>query len=259
MTNKEKIKQKLLDRFKPYGFDNFIEKNQLGNYLWSYILQYNQLEKFQLTKQEFDCLLENSDLKQQDNYGLNFFMKALQNDYDQNLNFTKKQWDYLMQNSDLKQQNDDGLNALLLAIENYKKQELNFNAKQWDYLIKNSNLNQENKDAGTVFLYGLIYNEKNEIHLSVEQKKQLWIVLTEEQQQKQFQKVCTNFQNGFLKEKDILFILYDLQFQPTQETIDWLEDFKYKTILKMLNNSRFFLNLKQDLFEKNNLIKRVKI
>ncbi len=223
------------------------------------ILSKNQKDNLNFHEQTMNYLFKNSDLKQQNEIGMNAFMIALSRNARENLHFKEYQWDYLMKNSDLGQQNEDGCNALMLAIENYKKQELNFNTKQWDYLIKNSNLSQENKESGTVFLYGLTYNEKNEIHLSLEQKKQLWVALTEEQQQKQFQKVCTNFQNGLLKEKDILFMLYDLQFQPTKETIDWLEGYQYKIILKMLNNSRFFINLKEDLFEKNDIIKRVKI
>lgn len=67
-----------------------------------------------------------------------FLFQSSENDY--HWNISPEQIDYLIFNSDLLQQNTIGYNALLVCVLNNKRMQLNLNEKQWTYLIEHSNL-----------------------------------------------------------------------------------------------------------------------
>ncbi len=276
--NLEKTKKELLEKFKTHGFENFQQQNKHKFNLFMNVVFYEKTLK--LTSEQLDCFLKNSNLKQQTEVGFNILLLILENnkeknlylqeeqwDYllknsdlkqktwsgenvlmhafifnqDQNINFSRNHWDYLLENSDLKQVNHKGLNSLMVYIHNYK--DANLSEKQWNYLLKNSNLMQETKEGFTAFLSAFLENDEN--FFSKEKLQQLWNPLSQQQKNKNFQMIIDEYKN--LSKEDILFLLYDLQFEPEEKTVEYLQKNEHQEILQMIEKRNILWNLNKNL------------
>ena len=172
-----KYDKKILVKLKSYGIDygleNFQQLDENGDSLLMLLIQKDNTYKTKLQKEDWDYLLKNSNLKQQNKSGYNAFMLAILNNQKgfktANKWLTKDQWDYLIQHSDLKQQHKYLYNACMYALQNNQEKSLNFSENQWDYLLKNSDLKQQDCSGSTILTTALKQHNIENIHFSEDQ------------------------------------------------------------------------------------------
>jgi hypothetical protein len=196
-------------------------------------------------------------LHQKNNIGLNALMFSVRY-----LNLTEEQWDYLIHHSDLTQKNEIGGNILMDILSNYEKQNLHFTKEQWNYLIENSKLEQQNKNGFNAFSIMLLVQNNDKfqnLFFLLRQREKFWNALHEGKKQKTFEILIQKYQNTNLKKEDILFMLYDLKFQPNQKTIHFLKKNNYQEIIQMIEKRDIFLNLNKGLIQENNKKNGLKI
>ena len=276
-----------------------IEKNyhKLEKILF-WILNNNESKKIRIKSNQFHNIIQYSNLKKQDKDGWNALMIALFNYKKQNLYFTKEQWDYWIEHSDLKQQNKDGCNALMIALSNYKNQNLYFTKEQWDDLIQHSDLNQQDNTGANAFMHALIYSKEQnlyfakeqwdywiehsdlnqqmnngmnvflmmmfnqkekQLNFTKEQWKNIWNNLHIEQKEKNFRIICEEYESQNYFKEDILFVLNDLDYKPTENMKKFLYEKKYIEIIQMMEQQKFFLKMNEDLPIKEKDKKTIKI
>ncbi len=270
--NEEKIKKEVLIKLQPYGFENFSQQNQYGLNALMFCLKYNKTMSLGLDNNEWDYLIQNSDLKQNTKNNSNSLMYYLSNNKKENLFFSEEKIDYLLKNSDLNITNENA-NNLIYALNYFEAQDIRLTTKQWDYLIRNSDIKQKMNDK-TSLIYFVFFNNRKEINIeentlnyfiensdlhhqdqngwtaflyalrSIEKNpknesyiKKIYSCLSEEEKQETFYKICEKY-IGITKEfnqNHILFMLYDLQMKPTKETLEKLnKDERYQD--KLIKN-----------------------
>jgi hypothetical protein len=294
--NENKIEEKLLLKLKEHGFQNFLQQNEHGvNALmysllnnvyknlnlkkneWDYLIQHtdlkqkdkngnialeyaikeNYLQKIYLTQNQFDNLIKNSSLQKKQIFDI--LMDILFNNEKHKLHLSEKQLNYLIKNSNLKQKTKSGFNVLMYALLYNNSENINLTEDQWDYLIKHSNIKQQTTNDRNAFMIALDMKLKNNLNFSDEKICQLWNPLSEEQKQNTFIIICKEYNKKKLNETSLIFLLYDLRFQPNQETIHFLQENQNKKFLEMIKKRDLLLNLKQELSIKNNIIPKIKI
>lgn len=225
-------------------------KNQEGWDVLMYVMCFNKSKKLQLNEKHWDYLLQNSDLKITNNEGRNIIQYALKYYQEQKINWTENQWNYLLQNSDFNQKDENGWNTLMHAL--YYAQEFIFSWKkeQWNYLFQHSDLKYKNKENWSVCS---IFVKLSNLYFSKDILQYLWLDLSEEEKNKIFQKYTQK-----TKKEDIIWMLYDMKFQPNEKIMIWLQEEKHQEILKIIENREIFYNLNKNLFkekESKNLLK----
>jgi ankyrin repeat protein len=248
------IEQEILNEINKlyFKFNNLKQQDEDGWNALMFALYYNKTYQLNFTKEQWNYLIEHSDLNQQNKNGWNALIVALYYNQEENLNLTKEQWDYLIENSDLNQVDNDGWNALIFALYYNQEEELNFTKEQFDYLIKNSDLNQVDNDGWNALMFALYFNQEENLNFTKEQFKKLFNPLLEEQKQKTFQLICEEYiqnKNDNIQ-KSILIMLYDLEFQPNQKTIDFLKENECEKIIQMIEKRNLYFKLNEDI--KNN-------
>jgi hypothetical protein len=157
--NEKKILAKLKSYGIAYDLENFQQSDENGDSALMLLIQKDNPHKTILPKENWDYLLKNSNLKQQNKSGYNTFMLAILNNKKgfkkDNKWLTKDQWDYLIKNSDLKQQHRYLYNACMYALQYNQEKSLNFSRDQWDYLLKNSDLKQQDSSGLTILTTAL--------------------------------------------------------------------------------------------------------
>jgi archaellum component FlaG (FlaF/FlaG flagellin family) len=103
-------------------------------------LQNNESEDLKLNKNLFDYLLKNSDLNQKTKNGDLALTIYFENHIEQNLIFNKSQVDLLIGGTDYKKANDYGIFPLVIFLKNKVCQDLRLTKKQVDLLIENNGL-----------------------------------------------------------------------------------------------------------------------
>jgi hypothetical protein len=252
-------KEKLLLKLQPYGFENFQYQNQYGLNALMFCLKYNDTMHLDLDNEEWDYLIQNSLLKQQENSGYNALMYALENN--QNINLTTKQLDYLIKNSDIKQKMNDTTSLIYFILFNNKK-EMNMEENTLNYFIKNSDVHHQNKNGWNAFLCALKTIETNPKNTSY--IKKIYSCLNEEEKQETFYKICEKY-IGITKEfnqNHILFMLYDVQMKLTEETLkklnkneryqDKLIKNQYQELLRMIEKRDVLWDLNKNLNQEKN-------
>jgi hypothetical protein len=187
--------------------------------------------------------------------GLNFLMFCLKHNNLQKILISNvSEWDYLLQNTDLTNQVKPGdFNALMFSVIYSRSQKINWTEQQWNYLIQHTDVTQKTPDEWNAFMYTLKNYDSNPkfiIH-------KIWEKMSEEQKQETFQSVCNAYQKKELHEKDILFTIYDLHFQPQPSTKNYLIE-KHHKILQMIENRDLFFQLNKDLSSQKNNISNLK-
>jgi hypothetical protein len=221
--------------------------------------------EFSLSEKEnklFEELIFQCDLTVQNNMGHNPLMYALYYHQKQNLHFNKEQWNYLIENSDLTQQAKNGRTLLFYALYYHQKQNLHFNKEQWNYLIENSDLTQQAKNGRTLLFYAFYYHQKQNLQLTKNQFQTMYNALSKEQQQNIFQNLIKiNHNNNHQYVEEINRLLYDLQFQPNEETIYWLQENQHQDILPIIKKRDLFFQLNNNIksVENNGKIATIKI
>ena len=262
---------------------HFNKKYHLTREQWDYLIQNSDLKKqdedgytalleairchkeqeLNFHKEQWDYLLKNSDLTQ-NTYAQHWnpIIYAFMNNQKQNLNFNEEQWNYLIQNSTIKSKNKiKNYNIIIYAIKYHQSENLNFNEEQWDYIIQNSDLTQQDKDGWTPLLFALVYHQEQNVNFSKKQLRVMYYALTEVQQQNTFQNfIQQNYNNQKYIEQINLF-LYDLQFQPNEKTIKWLQENQYKDILKRIEKRNLWIQLQKKInqVEKKEKMSKIKI
>jgi hypothetical protein len=224
----------------------------------------NKSQNLFFNEEQWNYLFQNSDLKHQDTLGFNPLMLAINYYKKEQLNFTEKQWNYLLEHSDLIQHNIEGINALMFALEN--KKNLPLTQKQWNHLINNSDLTQQNNFDWTPLMYALFYLRKQNLFLTQEEFKIMYQPLNEKQKQNVFLFMIDIYSKNnnsieyFYFEK-IKSLLYDYQFQPTEETIHWLQEKNHQDILQMIEKRNVLFQLEKDfqLMDKQEKLNIIKI
>jgi ankyrin repeat protein len=159
----------------------------------------------------------------------------------------------LIYQCDLTQQNQNNWTPLIFSLFYNQEQNLHLTQEQFNYLIQNSNLKQQDNDDWTPLMFALFYNQEQNLQLTKHQFQTMYDVLNEEQQQSTFQKFIDekNYNNQqYLEEINLL--LYDYQFQPNEQTIDWLQENKYQDILQMIEKRNLFFKLYQNIKQMDN-------
>ncbi len=135
---------------------------------------------------------------------------------------------------------------------------LGFQKKHWEYLIVNSDLKYKVKNGWDSLAFVLVFNKSANYELE-EPIKKMYNILSEEDRQETFKQICINYKEQNLSEKDILYVLYDLEFHVSPITHKWLEEQKYDDILKMIEKRNVLWNLNQELSEENKTKKGLKL
>jgi ankyrin repeat protein len=198
--------------------------------------------------QLFKSLIFKCDLTVQNKNNLTPLMYTLLFNKTKNLDLTKEQWNYLLEHSNLTKQDNNGWTPLMYAFTYNQEKNLHFTKEQFDYLIKNSDLRQQNNFDWTPLLFALEYNQKQNSQLTKKQFQILYETLTKEQQQTTFKFFIDIYiykSNEYKEEMNLL--LYDLQFQPSIETIEWLKNCRLKSIIKMIEKRDVFFQLHQEI------------
>jgi ankyrin repeat protein len=191
-------------------------------------------------------------------------MFAFRYNQSENLHLSQEQWNYLIQHSqhsDLQQQNQNGWIPLMFAFKYNQSENLHLTTEQIDYLIQHSDLKQQSKNDWTPLMFALIYNQSENLHLSKKQFQTMYDALTEEQKQNTFKNLISgNYKNQPYLEK-IHLLLYDLQFQPNEKTLKWLQENQNKDILKLIEKRNLWIQLQKKMnhVEKKEKMNRIKI
>ena len=258
--NEEKIKKEVLIKLQPYGFENFSQQNQYGLNALMFCLKYNKTMSLGLDNNEWDYLIQNSDLNIT-NENANNLIYALNYFEAQDIRLTTKQWDYLIRNSDIKQKMNDKTSLIYFVFFNNRK-EINIEENTLNYFIENSDLHHQDQNGWTAFLYALRSIEKNPKNESY--IKKIYSCLSEEEKQETFYKICEKY-IGITKEfnqNHILFMLYDLQMKPTKETLeklnkderyqDKLIKNQYQELIQMIEKRDVLWDLNKNLNQEKN-------
>ena len=218
-------------------------------------------KSLQISQETWSQLFERVDLKKYNESKINILMSVLSYYKIQSLNFSENQWDYLIQNSDLKLIDHNHWNVLKYALGCNEgiHQSFRLTEKQWDYLIENSDLKEEEGkviaiDHYNFFMLALLGNNDKNWNSSKYPIVKLWNLLSQEEQQKTFREVCTQYQIGKLEKEKILFILYDLQFEPDKNTKHYIKIISYQEIVEMIEKKDFFYQLHQNLKPKEEVL-----
>ncbi len=245
--NEENIQEEILSKLKPHGFENFHDKNKFGKNALMFTLDYNHTEKLYFNLNYLDYLIKNSNLLDKNEEGWNALMFSLFLNNTEKLYLQEDQWNYLLKNSDLSQITDMDANALMFSVIYSHSQKINWTEHQWNYLIQHTDVTQKIPDQWNAFMYTLKNYDSNPkfiIH-------KIWEKMSEEQKQETFQSVCNAYQKKELHEKDILFVLYELRFKPSQKLINNLKIKKQEEVLQMIEKRNVLWNLKGELSEEN--------
>lgn len=150
--------------------------NEQGNNALQYVLANNKSCNLNLTDEQMNYLINNSNLMQHDIGGWSILMSALAFNKEEHLNLSSEQLDYLINNCNLKQVNEQGANAAILALKYFVWENLKLKKEQLDYLIKNccvSDIYYEDSNILTSMLALDSYQKKDKI-LNKEQFK--WVI-----------------------------------------------------------------------------------
>lgn len=123
----------------------------------SEILKKQILNKINLfTKSKFS----NFSYNQENDFGSNPLMFILSS-YDYKFNLTQEEFDFLLLNTNLKEQNKHKLNVLMIFLGFLNEDAIKyFNEKNIDFLINNSDINQVDRDNWNSFIYYLKFNKR---------------------------------------------------------------------------------------------------
>ena len=59
--------------------------------------------------------------------------------------------------------------------------------------------------------------------------------------------IINEYKNNFFSKEDILFLLYDLQFEPEEKTVEYLQKNEHQEILQMIEKRNILWNLNKNL------------
>ena len=187
-------------------------------------------------------------LEDKDNQGNSALMFACLYNVSKSLGFQKKHWDYLIINSDLKHKAMNGWNSLAFVLVFNKSAKIELDEKILNYIIDNSDGNFIYKNNRTSLFFSMKFNIYEKLQEPI---KKMHDVLSEKNRQETFKQICISYKEQNLSEKDILYVLYDLEFNISPTTHKWLEEQKYDDILKMIEKRNVLWNLNQELSEEN--------
>ena len=124
-------------------FENFKEINKLNeNFLMMYVKEQYQLKNLQLTNQELDYLIKNSDLNLINNLEYSTLSKSI--NYYKSLNFDETQWNYLIENSNMEKLNKGNAKHHPLSMSLFFMGKDGINKNYIEKIIRKMNLkNQE--------------------------------------------------------------------------------------------------------------------
>jgi hypothetical protein len=242
---------------------NFIEESiknknkKLGKILF-WAITHNQDYELNFSKEKWDYLIQNSDLNQKYINSYNACILTLFYYEKQNLSFTKEQWDYLIRNSYFSENKNDTLKAAILNNKN-----IQLTKEQWIYLIENSDLKQKDFSGNNIIIYAFRFDICEKLNCKKEIFKKFWDILSEEEKKENFESICLekiyHQTDKIKKQKNILFILYELEYDPTEETKKLLYEEKQMDSLEIIKKKELFLKINKDLFIKEIQKKVVKI
>ncbi len=176
------------------------------------------------------------------------------------LKLTKDEWDYLLKNTDLKMKDNVGVTTLMRIFVNGYKYKFIISEEDLNYLIDYSDIHQKNKIGYNAFMYYLVYQPQN-INISKNQIKKMYNYLYEEEQQKTFKEMISYFSRSEIEiyNKIINIFLYDLDFRCTKNTMRWLENSQYKELIENIEKRNLYFSLKNHLSEEKTDKKSLKI
>ena len=99
---------------------------------------------------DIDLFLEKTDMKKRTVSGISPLISALQFNDSEKLNLTKKQWNAIILNSDINSKDLDGWTALHYLLSNYHRQNLKLTNTQWSYIVDNTNFKEVDRNNKTV-------------------------------------------------------------------------------------------------------------
>lgn len=159
----DKKEQEILDKINKvsgYNFSSF-SKVSYGFTPLLYVFSSNVDKKINLSNEEINYIIKQSDLTINNIYNWTPFMYALLFNESQNLGLTEKQWTYLMDNCDLKLNNDLMFNLI-------EKNNFCFTGEYVFKILQQNDL-KVLKDGYSPLIYVLYFNKVANLNLSEEQ------------------------------------------------------------------------------------------
>jgi ankyrin repeat protein len=150
--------------------------------------------------QLFKKLIHQCDLNIRNNLGYTILMFSFIFNSLKNLNLSTEQWDYLLEHSDLNQQDYNNCNPFMYFLKNNQINKLNLTKNQLNYLIQHSDLTQQDIHGWNPLMLAFYNNQSFDI-LGKTQLKNMYVLLTEEQKQKTFTNIIQYSENDLEKEK----------------------------------------------------------
>ena len=222
----EKIKKNLnINLFKKFIFLCDINiKNKDGYTPLMFLLKNNKSQNIHLEAPQIYELLKKCNLNQKDDYvGYSVISYLLLNNKSQNIHLESPQIYELLQKCDLKAKGkhfDHSENIIVDIIKYNKSENLNLKTHQIKELIQRCSIEEQQE----IFKYIVIFNENGlsnfkNIHFYIQ-----------------------NLKDKYQKEIDIL--IYDCEINIQKDTMDWLEQKKYKKALSTIEKKILMNNLK---------------
>ena len=165
----------------------------------------------------------------------------------------------------LKIKNEIGNTPIMHVFTYNKEKKLNFNQEELNFLIENSDLNKKNKDGSNALYKAIKNNDAEKLQLTSQQLKYIYDKSNKEIQEETFILFIKDFNdeisvlnNGMNILNKINFLLYDCNFQPTDNLISWLKRKGRFEVLQTIENRNIQSSLEQNL-QKNSIKKANKI
>jgi ankyrin repeat protein len=204
--------------------------------------------------QLFKKLIYHCNLNTENEHGWTPLMYTLLFNKTKNLHLAKEQLGYLIKHSDLTIQSKDGWTPLMYALRYNQYEKLNFTKEQFDYFIEHSDLTIQSQDGWIPLMFAFKYNQSENLQITKKQFQVMYDALNKEQQQNTFKVlIVVNHKYSHQYVEEINRLLYDLQFQPNEETNIWLQENQYPDILPMIEKRDLLFQLNKNIrFVENN-------
>lgn len=128
----------------------------------------NKTNSLNLSTEQWDYLIKNSDLSRSDRYNSTALRYFFSYGLEENVNLTEEQIAYLIKNSDLNIENKEDKTTILLEYLNKDNNKIKLSNENIFYLIKNTNLNKQDINNWCPLFSVLAYHKDNLLNLSTD-------------------------------------------------------------------------------------------
>jgi hypothetical protein len=162
------------------------------------------------------------------------------------LKMSEKKITKLLNKANLNYQNQRRETPMIVLLKQNLDGNTKFSDKELLFFLNKTDINIKENNGCTAMYYLLLKSDFQ----SKEEVIKLWNQNNEKNQEETFKElnrtyVSPEYHNDV--EKAIYFLLYDCQYQPSEESKIWLKNMKLFNIIQMIEKRDIFFNLEKDL------------